>query len=1122
MYKNIHKILIGLSFFIPLILYILTMAPTTSFWDCGEFIATSYILGVPHPPGAPLYLLLGNIFSSIPIFSDIGARVNLISPITSALSVMFLYLIIVYLIEEYRGRINNIYDSIIICGSAFTAAMTFAVTDSHWFNAVEAEVYSLSTFFTSIVVWMILKWSRNGEKNWNIRYLLIIVYMLGLAIGVHLLNLLTLPFVALIIYFKRFKFSFKTFLIPILVTLLTFIMIYIGVIKGIPDLMSKIGGGMGFIILLPMLIILSIGLLILGEKNKQFKLPAYIASALSFSLLIILIFNNLFIQGISKISTNLHTELISIQDSIDQDDKQIHKLTIQIESGGVYNQGNLEQAVNNLIISRNNKVDEFKVLYDKYVLFEKEKKSLSFTDLLSWQPKFNIFIILILLGLVLFALYRSYNSDSNISGHLMKFVFASTMLILIGYSTYILIFIRAGQYPRINENTPDNIDRALSYMNRDQYGDWEILDWKATLSRPENTNWKRYTLDRNNPSFAEQMNFFINYQVNEMYLRYFAWQFIGRGDKEEFPWYIEDLKGNLVGNQKLDGIDMFRYGLPLAFLLGMLGLFAHFRHDWRRALAVLSLFLATGLLIIIYLNQYDPQPRERDYSFVGSFFTFSIWIGIGLSTLQHRIRNFIENNNISLFILASVMTTIFIFMPIKMLATDYFEHNRKDNYVAWDYGYNLLNSCEPNGIIFTNGDNDTFPLWYLQEVENLRKDVKVVNLSLLNTPWYIDQLMEQEPKLNFDFSNESFSEDIYLLDPWYATESAFNLCSKEFDENPWNNLECDLQVEDRTLSFNIKPTLIGRLLRVQDYMILKIIHDIGYDRPIYFAATVATNNQLGLERYLVMEGMTYRLSKNVNKNVDYVINYDKMKKNLTKSMDNAIIYNPDDYNKALQSDDGIYRYRNLNNPEIYFNDNIERLVQNYRIGFIRLAQHNIQRNNYTEAENMIAQMNEYFPPNILAIEPGIALLISDSIYGETGNSVKQLETLRNLFSKTLPLETEIYLLHKLSELDDIDFVKERAYDLLVNKAHYLDFELEKYIGDILSDYLEPYDFIEYCNGIFEKERSVGVFYSMIRVYDEIGKTDEAISLVKQWLDNDPGNFDLSQLYEYMIQINSLQ
>ena len=305
-------------------------------------------------------------------------------------------------------------------------------------------------------------------------------------------------------------------------------------------------------------------------------------------------------------------------------------------------------------------------------------------------------------------------------------------------------------------------------------------------------------------------------------------------------------------------------------------------------------------------------------------------------------------------------------------------------------------------------------------------------------------------------------------------------------------------------------------------MILKIIHDIGLERPIYFAATVANNNQLGLERYLVMEGMTYRLSEIANKNIDYEINYDKMIKNLTKSVSDHIIYSSDDYTDAFLSNDGIYRYRNLNNPEIYFNDNIERLVQNYRIGFIRLAQYDIERNNYNEAEKMIDKMNEYFPPNTLSIEPGIALLISDSIYGRTGNNIKQLETLRNLFTSTLAIETEIYLLHKLSELDDIDYVKEKTYDLLTNRSHYLNFELEKYIGDILSDYLEPYDFIEYCNSIFEKEHVVGVLYSMVRVYDELGRRDEAIAIVKKWLDRDPSNSDLNQLHDYIIQINSLQ
>ncbi|SVE46954.1 uncharacterized protein METZ01_LOCUS499808, partial [marine metagenome] len=194
-YKKINIIFTFLSFFIPLVIYSITMAPTTSFWDCGEYIATSRILGVPHPPGSPFFLLLGNVFSSLPILKDIGSRVNMISPLASAFSVMFLYLIIVYLIEEFKGKVNSTSDVLITYCSAFIAAITFAVTDSHWFNAVEAEVYSVSTFFTSIVAWLILKWNKESSDNWNPRYLLIIIYMFGLAIGVHLLNLLTLPFV---------------------------------------------------------------------------------------------------------------------------------------------------------------------------------------------------------------------------------------------------------------------------------------------------------------------------------------------------------------------------------------------------------------------------------------------------------------------------------------------------------------------------------------------------------------------------------------------------------------------------------------------------------------------------------------------------------------------------------------------------------------------------------------------------------------------------------------------------------------------------------------------------------------------------------------------------------------
>ena len=225
-----NRLFAGIVLVFSFLIYFFTMSPTVSFWDCGEFIATSFIMGVPHPPGSPLFLLIGNFFSQLPFFSDVGARVNLISPIVSALAVMFLYLITVQLIEEWRGRVKSINDAIITFGGAFIGASTFAVTDSHWFNAVEAEVYALATFFTAIVVWMIMKWGRHEGESGNIRYILMISYMLGLASGIHLLNLLTLPFIALIVYYKKFDFKISSFLITGAISIGIYLFIYQGII----------------------------------------------------------------------------------------------------------------------------------------------------------------------------------------------------------------------------------------------------------------------------------------------------------------------------------------------------------------------------------------------------------------------------------------------------------------------------------------------------------------------------------------------------------------------------------------------------------------------------------------------------------------------------------------------------------------------------------------------------------------------------------------------------------------------------------------------------------------------------------------------------------------------------
>ena len=1121
MFKNIHRLLTILSFFFPLLVYVLTMAPTTSFWDCGEFISTSYILGVPHPPGSPFYLLLGNVFSSIPFFSDIGARVNLISPITSAFSVMFLYLIIVYLIEEFYGRIKNFSDCLVVYASSIIAALTFAFTDAQWFNAVEAEVYSLSTFFTSIVVWMILKWNKTGDTDWNIRYLLIIIYMFGLAIGVHLLNLLTLPFVALIIYFKRFEFSIKTFLFTMGLTLAVFLTIYIGIIKGIPDITSKLGS-LNFLFIMIIGIIGSIILIHLISKKPQLNIYATTISIISSISILFLIVSSLFIKDKNKISLHNQNELINVQKKIDNYDREIYKLNNSVNEDQLYLDKSLQQKINNKINERNNLVEDFRKHYETYINFEENKNKLSFISIIKWQPKWNLLICIIIFTLATYFLIKHGQTKSLNIGYIYKFFFLSILLIIIGYSSYTMIFIRAGQNPAINENNPNNIDRALAYMNRDQYGDWEILNWSSTIARPENTNWKRYTLNKNNPSFREQLNFFINYQINEMYLRYFAWQFAGKGNKDEYPWYIKNLNGNLIGNQQLDGINWFRYGLPLALLLGLLGLYAHFTKDWKRAFSVLSLFLTTGLMIIIYLNQYDPQPRERDYSYVGSFFAFSIWIGIGLSYILNKIKNSFENKNIANFISIPMIVLIFIGMPINMLATDYNEHDRSKNYVAWDYGYNLLNSCEENGILFTNGDNDTFPLWYLQEVEGIRKDVKVVNLSLLNTGWYIEQLMNQKPKLNFNFKQKDFKNNIYNIEPYSATEASFKLCSQPYDGESWTSLDCNMTIKDQEINFNLTPTLIGKLLRVQDYMILKIIQDIGKSKPIYFAATVSELNQIGLQKYLSMEGMTYRL--NFSENVPRV-NYNKMKQNLLEANNNKIIYTSDDYKNAIIDNQGLYRYTNLNDTTVFYSGNIQRLVQNYRIGFIRLAQQELLLNKNKgkkNAEEFIDLMNQYFPENKLPIEPGIALLVTDSVYAKTGNVEKQKLIYDKLFKRNLPIETSIYLFHKFSEIHETNEIIKKADELIYTYHKQFDFELEKYFGDILSDYIGQEKFIEYCNNLLDDYPLKGMLYSLVRVYEEVGQREEAMKIVRNWLNQEPENEYLIRLYNYLIEINSFQ
>ncbi|MFQ6674165.1 MAG: DUF2723 domain-containing protein, partial [Fidelibacterota bacterium] len=780
-----NRILAGIVFLITFFVYFDTMAPTVSYWDCGEFIATSYIVGVPHPPGSPFYLIIGRLFSILPFSDDIGFRVNLISPLSSALAVMVLYLVIVQFVTHWRGPVKTLEDRFVAFGSALIGALAFAFTDSHWFNAVEAEVYGMSTLFTALVVWLILRWAEKSDEVGNERYLLIIGYVLGLASGVHLLNLLALPFMGLIIYFKQRQFSWLSFLGMAGIVAGAFLVIYLGIIKGFPRLASFMG-----------------------------------------------------VTGV-------------------------------------------------------------------------------------------VVLVLAVFGGTIFVIRRGHR--------LWSLVLSSLLLVMIGYSTYAILFIRSNQNPAIDENDPETVGRAVKYLEREQYGSITFLPRRYIKDRVGSFSHKAGIVGRPRGgrdfstsqdlkymfhNFGRQVEFLWDYQIVRMYIRYFFWQFAGRGPAGS-PGVTNF---GAIPSRLEDGVNWFQFVLPLPFFLGMVGMFYHFKKDTGQGLSVLTLFFMTGLAIIFYLNQDKFQPRERDYSYVGSFLAFSVWVGIGTAALLEKVSGFLKGKPWRVPAAYGMIGVLMLIVPGIMASSNYRSHDRSGNFVAWDYSYNILQTSEPNGIIFTNGDNDTFPLWYLQEVEGIRKDVSVVNLSLLNTEWYIRQLKRSRPpgERFVNFTDEQIM-GIKSIGINPATGQSLHPQVSIWKKTPVSvPVENDSENSDGEISWELKPTM-GQGIRVQDLMIVHILKESRWRYPIYFAVTVSPKNRIGLEKYLQMEGLAFRVKSH---EVSSMVNYEKLASNMSP-VDSTGGWSKD-YKPG-------YKYRNLNNPDVYYNPNIVKLLQNYRSAFLELA-----------------------------------------------------------------------------------------------------------------------------------------------------------------------------------------
>lgn len=877
----IDRLAAWIVFACALVLYTLTIAPTTSFWDSGEFIAIAHGLQVSHPPGAPFYMLVGRLFSMIlaPILGAFGVEanvavaINFVSVLASALTILLTHFIIVRLVREWQGSPDTwtTGDRITALAGGAIGALAFAATDSFWFNAVEAEVYALSMFFTAIVVWLILKWREEAQREEAVlvgggqhpfglrsnRYLVLIAYLFGLAIGVHLLNLLAIFFIALIFFFteiERPDWDTRRRWIGIVlagvVSSVIFLVIYPGIIQGLPALME------------------------------------------SFGLLL-------------------------------------------------------------------------------------------------------TFVLLV--GGIIFGLYYTQKRQMQVA----NLVLVSLAVVLIGYSTYTLIFIRSAADPPIDENDPETVDAIVSYLRREQYGATPLLKGSSYDSRINRIDFSRekFFPRRHSPEpfhhriyaqYDSDWEFFWKYQVGHMYVRYFLWNFVGRAsDVQDAP----PVTGFRFIDDRIPGANAYLYQTPseqesrngyfaLPLLLGIVGMLFHFSRDWRRAFSVLILFLVTGIGIIVYLNQTPMQPRERDYSYVASFFAFSLWIGIGAAGLLQLTNEALREKVVGATrngVLAGLGVVLLLAVPVWMIAENYYDHDRSGNYVAPEYAYNMLMSLDEHAIIFTNGDNDTFPLWYLQEVEGVRRDVRVVNLSLLNTPWYVRQLKHQASResapLPISLSDDQINNlTVVRWDPQDVTlpvnvqqiaggEMAF--VAHEDTSRLQSPMTWHLTGRPYTNEINI--------LYAADLVALDILRtnaQQGWQRPIYFAVTVSRDGQLDLQNFFQLEGQAFRVVP-----IEHDIPMGRVVPSIT----------PDRLEK--------FRFTQVDDPDVYFDENIRRMVDNYRNVYGHTAEQLAQQGYADRAVALLDTLVQQVPFETIPGDEGSYLMLARA-YQAAGRRDRVVELMK--------------------------------------------------------------------------------------------------------------------------------
>ena len=828
-FNRINRIIALCVAVLASLVYLLTLEPTTSFWDCGEFIASSYKLEVGHAPGNMVFNLFARIFTIFSGAEYAAVAVNAMSGLCSGLTIFFLYLTIVHFgrrLQEKRGRTLTKAGAIALFGAGVVGAFAYCFSDTFWFSAVEGEVYAMSSLFTAIVFWAALKWEEEADAPYANRWLILICFLMGLSIGVHLLNLLTIPAIVFLIYYKKHQgpVSFWRALGVMALSGVILAVVLFGIIPYLPRLAAVV--------------------------------------------------DRIFVNGF----------------------------------GARFNVGAA------------------------------------------------VFMVLFLAAC--FFLLRLFRKQNKALAHTITLMVTT---IVIGYSLFTVTVIRSSTGTPMNEYQPDNPYTLIRYLNREQYGSnpivygqsfnspYEIeekpyytpLDGKyyqainVDASFPSSSKmlfprmWNGFSEDFKafyksyastyktrratvygkginfqQPSMADNLRFFFDYQVNHMYVRYFLWNFVGRqndlhgevpGDLTRGNWesgigFIDKAR---LGDQS-EGPDFIIHNrgknhyffLPL--ILGLIGFFFQLRHDPRNSWVTGLLFLLTGLAIVVYLNQTPGQVRERDYAYAGSFYVFCLWIGLGVLALQNAFEKLFKKTDT--VPAAALAVALGLIVPVLMGCQNWDDHDRSGRYTARDMAYNHLNACGPNALLVTHGDNDTFPLWYAQDVEGIRTDVRIVNSSLLGTDWYIDQMKcrfyESDPvnitlpRKQYLYGTNDFCPVIDVVDRPVLAEEAINIFKDERytregqDFIPGHKLLIPVNKENAIASGIVREEMRDS---IQDFILLDIkgnnltkfnlvmidiLAHYDWTRPICFVSRNETS--LGLEPWLQYDGFVYRLVPFIN------------------------------------------------------------------------------------------------------------------------------------------------------------------------------------------------------------------------------------------------------------------